>query len=252
MLAAAGRPAPPLIIYLALAAVTALTSRPARLSAPGWHCRYLLRALTLLRVLHGKAVPSALVSVQSSTATAAVQVGRSEPAAAPPRVPAIMEAPRGAEAKKKPQHLEGDELYKALIAGSVGNFLEWFDFALYGMFANEIAAVSLSFPNCPPRPATLPSRLPVPLTTRRLQTFFPAGEASTQLLESFAVFAGAFVMRPVGGVLFGYIGDKYGRVYSMRLAMSLMAVPTTAIAILPGYETLGPFLCYIANFWRNR
>ena len=57
------------------------------------------------------------------------------------------------------------------------------------------------------------------------------GDAATQLLESFAVFAGAFVMRPVGGVLFGYIGDKYGRVYSMRLAMSLMALPTTAIAI---------------------
>lgn len=48
-------------------------------------------------------------------------------------------------------------------------------------------------------------------------------------------------MRPVGGVLFGYIGDKFGRVYSMRLAMSLMALPTTAIAVLPGYATLGIF-----------
>ena len=71
------------------------------------------------------------------------------------------------------------------------------------------------------------------------QTFFPEADAATQLLESFVVFAGAFVMRPVGGVLFGYIGDKFGRVYSMRLAMSLMALPTTAIAILPGYATLG-------------
>ena len=110
----------------------------------------------------------------------------------------------------KPEHLHGRELWKALIAGSVGNFLEWFDFALYGMFANEIAA-----------------------------TFFPEGDAATQLLQSFAVFAGAFVMRPFGGVLFGYIGDKHGRVHSMQLAMSLMAIPTTAIAVLPGYATLG-------------
>ena len=50
--------------------------------------------------------------------------------------------------------------------------------------------------------------------------------AARALAAAFAVFAGAFVMRPVGGVLFGYIGDKYGRVYSMRLAMSLMALPT--------------------------
>ena len=137
-------------------------------------------------------------------------------------------------------------------SGSVGNFLEWFDFALYGMFANEIAAVrqpgdspladSLSLARsllslsvrAPLAGCLSATRMPPPA-----QTFFPVGDAATQLLESFAVFAGAFVMRPVGGVLFGYIGDKYGRVYSMRLAMSLMALPTTAIAILPGYATLG-------------
>lgn len=107
-------------------------------------------------------------------------------------------------------YLYGRELWLALAAGSVGNFLEWFDFALFGMFANEIA-----------------------------DTFFPPSDATTSLLEAFVVFAGAFVMRPVGGVLFGYLGDTYGRVYSMRMAMNLMAVPTTAIALLPGYATLG-------------
>eukprot|EP01045_Picozoa_sp_COSAG04_P006896 COSAG04_NODE_348_length_16121_cov_7.375172_5_plen_343_part_00 len=130
----------------------------------------------------------------------------------PPHAPSIADrgGPRGRAMSAKPEHLHGRELWKALIAGSVGNFLEWFDFALYGMFANEIAA-----------------------------TFFPEGDAATQLLQSFAVFAGAFVMRPFGGVLFGYIGDKHGRVHSMQLAMSLMAIPTTAIAVLPGYDTLG-------------
>jgi MHS family proline/betaine transporter-like MFS transporter len=107
-------------------------------------------------------------------------------------------------------YLEGRALWIALLAGSAGNFLEFFDFALFGIFANEISA-----------------------------SFFPPSDAATALLKSFAVFAGAFMMRPLGGVLFGYLGDRYGRVYSMRLAMNLMALPTTAIALLPTHAMVG-------------
>ena len=96
------------------------------------------------------------------------------------------------------------------IGGCVGNFLEWFDFALFGLFATEIA-----------------------------ETFFPPASANTQMLEAFAAFGGAFAARPFGGVFFGYLGDRYGRVYALRLSVMFMGVPTAALAVLPGYKTLG-------------
>ena len=58
------------------------------------------------------------------------------------------------------------------------------------------------------------------------RNFFPANNDGIQVLESFAVFAGAFFMRPIGGALFGYIGDKYGRVTSLRISLFMMAIPT--------------------------
>ena len=57
-------------------------------------------------------------------------------------------------------------------------------------------------------------------------------------------------MRPVGGLLFGYLGDTVGRVYAMRLSLLMMAVPTLAMAALPGYGTLGlfsPFLLLVTR-----
>lgn len=93
------------------------------------------------------------------------------------------------------------------IAGVMGNVLEWYDFALFGFFSDIIA-----------------------------QVFFAPSDAATtsstgeyyedNLMKSFAVYGGAFLMRPVGGMIIGTLGDKYGRKHALVLSLFLMAVPT--------------------------
>lgn len=98
------------------------------------------------------------------------------------------------------------------MAGVIGNVLEWYDFAVFGYFSDIIGEV-----------------------------FFPPNQsADTSTTESFIVFGGAFLMRPVGGLLLGYLGDTYGRRYSLVLSIFLMAVPTFAMGLLPSYESIGP------------
>ncbi len=99
---------------------------------------------------------------------------------------------------------------KLLFAGIVGNLLEWFDFAIYGFFALTIGKV-----------------------------FFPKEDPVAQVIAAFGVFAIGFLMRPIGGLLLGYIGDKYGRQKAMLISVAAMAIPTFFVGILPGYETLG-------------
>lgn len=102
------------------------------------------------------------------------------------------------------------EQRRIAIACVIGNFLEYFEFALYGFFAVSIGA-----------------------------TFFPEGDTSTQLLQSLAVFGVAFVLRPLGGVVFGLVGDRWGRRASLSISIALMSAATTVIGLLPGYATLG-------------
>src|SRR5262245_37646607 len=97
-----------------------------------------------------------------------------------------------------------------VIAGVVGNVLEWYDFGLFAYFTPTIAAL-----------------------------FFPKGHPPVQLLEAFGVFAIAFLMRPIGGALFGYLGDRLGRKPALELSVLLMAVPTTLMGLLPTYEQIG-------------
>lgn len=99
---------------------------------------------------------------------------------------------------------------KALLAGAIGNFVEWYDFALYGYFATTIAAV-----------------------------FFPKSDPTAALLATFAVFAVGFVARPLGGVVFGHLGDRIGRRAVLLLSVGLMSVGTVAIGLLPGYAQIG-------------
>jgi len=73
------------------------------------------------------------------------------------------------------------------------------------------------------------------------EVFFPpnqAGNAAT--IESFVVFGGAFFMRPLGGILMGYIGDRWGSRKALTLSMFLMAFPTFLMGCLPGYSSVGP------------
>jgi len=99
------------------------------------------------------------------------------------------------------------------LAGVMGNVLEWYDFALFGFFSDIIAKVFF-----PPE---------------------PEGEENSNLIKSFAIFGGAFLMRPIGGLVIGYVGDKHGRKTALTHSLFLMAIPTTLMGCLPVYETAG-------------
>jgi MFS transporter, MHS family, proline/betaine transporter len=109
-----------------------------------------------------------------------------------------------------PAQLRREHLRTIVLAGMVGNLLEWYDFGLYGVFA--------------------------PLIARH---FFPAEDPTASLLATFAVFASGFVVRPLGGVVFGYVGDRLGRKPALTASVLLMAVPTFCIGLLPTYAEVG-------------
>jgi len=99
---------------------------------------------------------------------------------------------------------------RLVIAGVVGNVLEWYDFSVYGFFAPAIGA-----------------------------NFFPSHSKSAELIAAFGVFAAGFLMRPIGAVLFGYIGDHRGREKALMLSVLAMAVPTFLIGLLPTHAQVG-------------
>ena len=99
---------------------------------------------------------------------------------------------------------------RLMAAGAIGNLLEWYDFAVYGYFAAAIG-----------------------------RAFFPEQDKVAQVLAAFGVFAVGFMMRPIGGALFGHVGDRIGRPAALTLSVAAMAVPTFLIGVLPGYDVLG-------------
>lgn len=99
---------------------------------------------------------------------------------------------------------------RVLFASSLGNFVEWFDFTLYGYAASVIAL-----------------------------TFFPPGNQTAALLGTFAVYGVAFIARPLGAVVFGRIGDRRGRRSSLSLSIILMGAATAVMGILPGWSSVG-------------
>ena len=99
---------------------------------------------------------------------------------------------------------------RILAAGAIGNVLEWYDFAVYGYFAAAIG-----------------------------RAFFPSEDKVAQVLAAFGIFAVGFLMRPVGGALIGYIGDRLGRRAALTFSVAAMAIPTFLVGVLPGYDTLG-------------
>jgi MHS family proline/betaine transporter-like MFS transporter len=92
----------------------------------------------------------------------------------------------------------------------MGNILEWYDFSVYGYFAQAIG-----------------------------REFFPTTDPLSSVLAAFGAFAVGFLMRPFGAVLFGHIGDRLGRKRALELSVLCMAVPTFVMGLLPGHAVLG-------------
>jgi MHS family proline/betaine transporter-like MFS transporter len=110
---------------------------------------------------------------------------------------------------------------EAVIAGVIGNALEWYDFAVYGYFVSTISKL-----------------------------FFPSSDLLASTLATYAVFGVGFVMRPVGSILFGIYGDRHGRRKALSAVIFLMAISTLAIGLLPTYDQAGvlaPVLLVIAR-----
>lgn len=100
--------------------------------------------------------------------------------------------------------------WRTLAAGSIGNFGEIYDFAVFG-FSVPILSVH----------------------------FFPGGDKTAALLSTFGVYAVAFLARPLGGLMFGFIADRLGRVRVMAMTVWLMAVGTASIGLLPTHASIG-------------
>lgn len=100
--------------------------------------------------------------------------------------------------------------WRVILLTSLGGALEYYDFILYGVFAAYIG-----------------------------QTFFPESDPFISLLLAFGVFTGGYFVRPIGGLILGHYGDRFGRRKVLIFSIFLMSLSTLATAALPGHETLG-------------
>ncbi|UUN31576.1 glycine betaine/L-proline transporter ProP [Streptomyces sp. FIT100] len=110
---------------------------------------------------------------------------------------------------------------RAVKAAALGNAMEWFDFGVYSYIAVTLGKV-----------------------------FFPSGNPTAQLLSTFGAFAAAFLVRPLGGMVFGPLGDRIGRQKVLALTMIMMAAGTFAIGLIPSYAAIGvgaPILLLVAR-----
>ena len=132
-------------------------------------------------------------------------------------------APRGSDLA--PRAHETRKRIFAIVAASSGNLVEWFDFYVYAFSSIYFAA-----------------------------SFFPKGDATAQLLNTAGVFAAGFLMRPIGGWLFGRIADRYGRKRSLVVSMLMMCLGSLLIAVVPTYAAIGalaPLLLLVARLFQG-
>lgn len=112
-----------------------------------------------------------------------------------------------------------------IIGGTIGNLTEWYNFLLYGYLAPVIS-----------------------------QLFFPTKNKLLALTLVFTVFALSFLARPLGGILFGWVGDTYGRKRALVVALITMTIPTVLIGVLPTYASIGilsPILLCILRIFQG-
>src|SRR5216683_296354 len=110
---------------------------------------------------------------------------------------------------------------RLIIAATIGNVFEWFDFVVYGFFAVTLAEV-----------------------------FFPTGDPTVSLLVTFGAFGLAYLVRPLGAIVVGGYTDRAGRKAGLLLSIALMMIGTTMMAVTPGYATIGiaaPILITLAR-----
>ncbi|WP_044575818.1 MFS transporter [Saccharopolyspora spinosa] len=112
-------------------------------------------------------------------------------------------------------------LVRRAVAAAVGNVTEWFDFGVFAYLATTIGKV-----------------------------FYPESSPTAQLLATFGTFAAAFLVRPIGGMFFGPLGDRIGRTKVLAATMIMMAAGTFCIGLIPSHDTLGlaaPILLLLAR-----
>ena len=111
---------------------------------------------------------------------------------------------------EKIDYADAGRRIKAILVGSMGNLIEWYDVYAYSAFALYFAG-----------------------------SFFPKGDPLAQQLSAAIVFAAAFIVRPLGGLLFGWIADRYGRRHSLIMSVLLMCFGSLLIAMSPTYQEIG-------------
>ena len=112
-------------------------------------------------------------------------------------------------------------LKRAVGAAALGNTMEWFDFGVYSYLAVIIG-----------------------------QVFFPDASNTAQLIASFGTFAAAILVRPIGGMVFGPLGDRFGRQKVLAFTMVMMSIGTFCIGLIPSYASIGiaaPILLLVAR-----
>lgn len=117
--------------------------------------------------------------------------------------------------------IDDSKLKKAITAASLGNAMEWFDFGVYGFVAATLA-----------------------------QVFFPDVSPGVQLIATLGTFSVPFLIRPLGGLFFGMLGDKYGRQKILAITIIIMSLSTFCIGLIPSYAAIGiwaPILLLIAK-----
>ena len=102
------------------------------------------------------------------------------------------------------------KMRKAITAAALGNAMEWFDFGVYGFVAYVLGKV-----------------------------FFPGADPGTQMIAALATFSVPFLIRPLGGLFFGALGDKYGRQKVLAATIVIMSLSTFAIGLIPSYAAIG-------------
>ncbi|MEE9926400.1 MAG: MFS transporter [Brucella anthropi] len=109
-----------------------------------------------------------------------------------------------------PSGLSIENRRRSLKAAAVGNVLEWYDWTIYGTLSTYLAA-----------------------------NFFQKADPASALLSTLAIFAGGFIARPIGGLIFGRIADRSGRKVTLLITMLMLAAASMGIALLPTYESIG-------------